>query len=87
MIQRRNKNAKLDFNRGWASYKYGFGKYGPTNEMWLGTETLHKLTQLSPHGVHVRFVLTSPRTKNIGVVDYVGFKVGLGVRVRACVSE
>ena len=76
MVQRRQEGGKLDFNRDWKSYKEGFGRHGPKNELWIGNEALHHLTGVDTDGVHLRIVLTSSHSSDVGVAEFQGFKVG-----------
>ncbi|XP_055523731.1 angiopoietin-related protein 1-like [Wyeomyia smithii] len=41
VIQNRQENGRLNFDRNWAEYKEGFGD--PNGEFWLGLEKLHQL--------------------------------------------
>ncbi|KAJ8035672.1 Angiopoietin-1 [Holothuria leucospilota] len=43
VIQRR-VGGSLSFNRNWARYKAGFGSAGPNENVWLGNEILHHMT-------------------------------------------
>ena len=74
VIQRRS-GGSLDFDRGWESYKTGFGKHGPDDEMWFGTEYLYQMTVAVGMAVHLRFELTSSTTSDMGVVEFSDFTV------------
>ena len=74
VLQRRNEG-KLDFNRGWVSYKRGFGKHGPTAEMWFGNENIYNMTGLLRQGVYLRIELKGTHTEQVGVAEYGDFKV------------
>ncbi|KAI0209212.1 hypothetical protein LSAT2_006101 [Lamellibrachia satsuma] len=74
VLQRRNEG-KLDFDRGWLSYKRGFGKHGPAAEMWFGNENIYNMTGLLRKGVYLRIELKGTHTKQVGVAEYGDFKL------------
>ena len=44
MFQRRVEGGTLNFTRGWADYRNGFGDQGnETTELWLGNEHVYQL--------------------------------------------
>lgn len=45
---------RLDFNRTWVDYKYGFGHIN--GEFWIGNEVLHTLTREAPHQLLVTLI-------------------------------
>ena len=51
VIQRR-RDATTNFdNKGWQSYKQGFGD--KTNNFWLGLDAIHKLTAKGPNTLEI----------------------------------
>ncbi|KAK7106248.1 microfibril-associated glycoprotein 4-like [Littorina saxatilis] len=51
LVVQRRQDGSVDFERGWEDYKNGFGK--PTGELWLGLETMHRLTSGQPWELQV----------------------------------
>nr|QBA18377.1 VIgL family fibrinogen-related protein 2 isoform 1 [Littorina littorea] len=69
VFQRRN-DASVDFYRGWAEYRIGFGD--PMGNFWLGLDTLHSLTTSRSYELRVdlqKYDLTK------GHATYSGFYV------------
>ena len=75
MFQKR-KDGSVDFYRGWADYKNGFGNLN--GEFWLGLDKIHRLTNSERYQLRVdlediegktayaeydMFAITSERTK------------------------
>uniref|UniRef100_A0A8C1PS10 Tenascin N n=1 Tax=Cyprinus carpio TaxID=7962 RepID=A0A8C1PS10_CYPCA len=69
VLQRRN-TGKLDFMRRWREYMKGFGEL--TDELWLGLEKIHELTN-TPTQYEVRFDLGLGSERTYAVYD--NFKV------------
>lgn len=71
VIQRRNDGTTNFQNKGWQSYKDGFGD--KTNNFWLGLDTIHKLTA---KGVTLRVDVTYLSNGQKRFAKYSTFNVG-----------
>ena len=69
-VFQRRLNGSVDFFRGWASYKNGFGNLG--GEFWLGNDKLHRLT--AGDNMTLRIDLED-FDGNITYAEYTTFKV------------
>ena len=65
-------NGSVDFYRGWAEYKRGFGSL--TGEFWLGLDKIHRMT--SSCGGYMLRVDLEDFAGNIVYAEYASFGVG-----------
>jgi len=63
-------DGSVDFYRGWADYKRGFGNLN--GEFWLGLDKMHRLTKKGRNGIRVDLEDT---TGNTAYADYDMFAV------------
>jgi len=52
LVQSNDNSDREFFNRGWNSYREGFGD--ASGNFWIGNEHLHQLTQIFNHGLAYR---------------------------------
>ena len=69
MIQKRREGS-VDFYRGWADYKRGFGYLN--GEFWLGLDKMHRLTKEGRNRIRVELEDTQGKTAE---ADYDMFAV------------
>lgn len=54
MVIQRRIDGRIDFNRKWKDYKYGFGNVN--GEFWLGLERIHRMTTSRRYELYVHLV-------------------------------
>ena len=71
-IVQKRQSATMDFNRGWADYKDGFGD--PSDSYWIGLEKIYQMTK-DRNDVMVRFNAYTYDGDH-GYMIFKGFKIG-----------
>ena len=71
LVFQKRQDGSVDFYRGWAEYKHGFGFL--TGEFWLGLDKIHRLTSRGKHKLRVDL---EDFAGNITYAEYDSFKVG-----------
>ena len=71
LVFQKRLDGSVDFYRGWAEYKRGFGSL--TGEFWLGLDEIHHLTSSGSYTLRVDLELFDGKTY---YAEYDLFKVG-----------
>ena len=70
LVFQKRLDGSVDFYRGWAEYKRGFGSL--TGEFWLGLDEIHRLTSSGSYNLRVDLEDFAGKTC---YAEYVSFKV------------
>ena len=66
-------DGSVDFYRGWAEYKFGFGNLN--GEFWLGNDNLHRITAAGNMTLRVDLTLHS---RNIRFLRWLIVQINIG---------